>query len=793
VKFGHRQSRPDAAALQEPVLVGLLELQVESAACLREVICFQTAVGDCSVILDDGLADLRRVFDGQALLMERLGVSGLGLRPRDPDTSVLPLHVSDEVEAHFSASGRPVAPDSSAVFEKAGFIVGIEEYRREEHLFAVDSSVAPIASVVVITSVEHESEIHEHVRFGRTAVIETIERWAGQVAAEIERLKRTQALEAMSEIATRASSPNIVDHFSLGPTGPRMIEQSRADFDGYAEHLRRGWDLAAVCVHGLVLGHLTLLAASGPEGEEIDIAASVDRKGGFPSFREPVAEERDDGSVVCGYRFNFRQRNHWGLLTVVSRVPLSQHDHMMLSQLARSIGGMIEVAVSVNQEVVSNFIDRKTQRPNETVMFGALAQLLESERWGALVFLGFVDRLKYFESLDTLTLAGLFTATLDDINDELVEHDGRVIAGILTGSILYVLCEGSFATQAEKDEFAARLRRATSRPKVIGRQRRIQPEIAVGAVRIEPSRDVDTIVSRAYSALDHANETKSDHVEWAQQDPAIVRSKRLALEMEFKEALEHGQIVSYFQPEYSLRDGRLLSFESLVRWEHPDRGLLGPNDFIPIAEASGLIVENDLQRLRHSAATAVAWGLGERGPEMRVNLSSATLHLAGMAHRILGICDDERLARSQLVVEVTETAILRNLPLAVAQLRELRVAGVGVALDDFGVGESSLARLRSLPVSIVKLDRQFVSPLPGDRSDRAFVEAVRTMIRAIDLEITAEGVENEGQRDCLLEVGVDRAQGFLFSKPLPAEEARALLSRVDADPAGVASPSGSSV
>ena len=138
--------------------------------------------------------------------------------------------------------------------------------------------------------------------------------------------------------------------------------------------------------------------------------------------------------------------------------------------------------------------------------------------------------------------------------------------------------------------------------------------------------------------------------------------------------------------------------------------------------------------------------------------------------------------RKLSVVEVTETAILRNLTLAIAHLGELRDAGVGVALDDFGVGESSLARLRTLPVSIVKLDRQFVKPLPGDRSDRAFVEAVRTMIRSIDLDITAEGVENEAQRECLLAVGVDRAQGFLFSEPLPETEARRLLESTRTPP-----------
>lgn len=757
-----------------PVVEGLLELQVASAATLRAIIEFQTAIAACAAPPGSDGIEMSSVLEAHTVLLERLGFAAIGIQFAGWSDEPQPILVGSPIRSGGIAS--------DGLFGADGVIVGETTYRCTESPFEHENTPC---LVVYLLPDEEEVEVHEHVRFGRRAVTEAIELWMRRVVAERQRAKRASALETMAQISATASSPQTTDYFALGPSAPRLIEEGRERLDAYVEQIRSGWGLDAVRVHGLAMGQLTLLAAAGRPDEEIDLPLAVDRSGGFPVFAPGAVAASPDtpgSGRIHGFRFNFRHRLHWGLLTVVCRGPLSEEDRVSLTQVAGAIGAMIEVAHAVNNEVTSNYLDRKTQRPNESVMFGALEQVLAEGRTGALVLLGFVDRLKYFESLDTLTLAGLFTATLDDLDAELVGHDGRIIAGILTGSILYVLAEGSFASAEEKDAFAERLRRATARPKLIGRGQRIQPEIAVGAVRLEPGRDVDAVVSRAYSALDEANERKSRLVEWAHQDTAIVRSKRLALEMEFKAALEQHQIVSFFQPEYSLSDGRLLSFESLVRWDHPERGLVGPNEFIPTAESSGLIVENDLQRLRHSVAVAVAWGLAEAGPEMRVNLSSATLHIDGLARKILDICDEEGLARSQLVVEVTETAILRNLTLAIAHLGELRDAGVGVALDDFGVGESSLARLRTLPVSIVKLDRQFVKPLPGDRSDRAFVEAVRTMIRSIDLDITAEGVENEAQRECLLAVGVDRAQGFLFSEPLPETEARRLLESTRTPP-----------
>jgi EAL domain-containing protein (putative c-di-GMP-specific phosphodiesterase class I) len=162
---------------------------------------------------------------------------------------------------------------------------------------------------------------------------------------------------------------------------------------------------------------------------------------------------------------------------------------------------------------------------------------------------------------------------------------------------------------------------------------------------------------------------------------------------------------------------------------------------------------------------------------LRVNLSSTTMHHPMLAERILTICADNRMAFTQLCVEVTETSVMRDEQLGIVHLRELRRHGVGVALDDFGIGSSSLARLRSLPITVVKMDRAFVTPLPGDAGDRAFVAAIASMAHAVDLDITAEGVETEQQRNALIELGFGKAQGFLFAAPLSPQDVADLLHR----------------
>ena len=769
--FGRQDRNPDAN--RDP-LSALIELQAKSAQCHRELLEFQSSLASRFPSRYEFLESLHWALSGSSELLVDLGVIAVALRWENPPEFVLDVR---EARAYWSE------------FEGGKFfcdeIVGPESLDPSEghqvHEIVFDGEVPPgCCSLVFLTRREIEAELHEYVRFGRRELGRAVELWLSGVEERRRRDQRLDALEKLGGLERAVVRALNFDVFSTGSFSTDLIAQSISTAHEYLAEIRCGWDLETVECFGLPKGQPAVLGRTGREELWLEQPPAVVLSQDLPSYASPHASDGaldvEDGRFVrTSFPFNFRNHVGWGMLTVVSVGPLPSGDLVSLTSVAQGVGSIVESVFFINSQLKSSFIDLKSDRPNEAAMNASLQQLRSEGRPYALVLLGVVDRLKYFESFDARTLADFFATTIDNIYSEMKGHSGRVLAGIVTGSILYLVCESSFEEQATRDELVARLRRATSRSRLIASEPRVEMQFALGAVEASATANISQVLGAGYSALHEATHSDSSNVTWVVSESPGAAGTRLQRELELKRALETDQMVSFFQPEYSLRDGSLLSFESLARWEHPERGLLGPGEFIPLAERSGLITESDLQRLRYSAATAVSWGLAASGPEMRVNLSAATLHIEGLASRILEICDAEGLSYRQLVIEVTETAVLRNRKVAQSELATLRAAGVGVALDDFGAGESSLARLKSIPASIVKLDRQFVAALPGGRSDRAFIRAIQMLASAVDLELTAEGIETVAQRDCLLEAGVERGQGFLFSKPVAAPAARQLL------------------
>jgi len=773
-----RRSRSSSAdGGVEFALESLIELQVQSATSLRRLVGLQGALTGCSPNLDTCVDELSGVLASHGELLADLDVFAVALRLDDS---------AEDGSASQRSSGIWSAFDEGSLvcveLFRAAPVGDSNELESHEVIFA--EGVPPtFHSLVYLTPAKAAVEIHEHVHFGRREVMEAVERFFNAVETHRRSLDRIEALHEMGVIGRTATSAWNVDHFALDSLAQRVIAYSRERADRYVDQIRIGWQLDAVELFGLPLGAPTCLAQSGIPALWLEEAPDSDRGEDFPAFRssETVRDAATGGDasgrIQIVLPFDFQRRPNWGALVITSSRLLTDDDRVSLTQVAHALGNLLEGVFAARRELDATLRDVNTGLPNEAGLRGALEQLRGDGSPSALVLLGIVDRMKYFETIGLAGLAELFGSAVRELEVEASDLSGRFIGGNLSASIMYGVFEGSFGTRAAKDDLEARLWRALSRLKLSEGGSNFQPEFEVGAVDVDKDAEYTDVIGAAYAALykSMGSETTKEFVHWGVAESGFTERTRLRREIEISTALVDGQFVSFFQPEYSLRDGSLLSFESLVRWEHPERGLIGPDEFIPIVESSGMVVRSDMQQLRNAVAEAVSWGLADSGPHMRVNLSSSSLHHQGLAAQMLEICEEEGLAPAQLVVEVTETAILRNLETAIAQLEELRDAGVGVALDDFGVGQSSLTRLRALPLTIVKLDRQFVTPLPGTRSDRAFVEALRTMISALDLEITAEGVETEAQRDCLLEIGIERAQGYLLGKPVPATEARLLL------------------
>jgi diguanylate cyclase (GGDEF)-like protein/PAS domain S-box-containing protein len=255
--------------------------------------------------------------------------------------------------------------------------------------------------------------------------------------------------------------------------------------------------------------------------------------------------------------------------------------------------------------------------------------------------------------------------------------------------------------------------------------------------------------------------------------------ERLSMTSRLRKALDRGELVLHWQPIVDPRDGALRKLEALVRWQDPFRGLVMPDDFIAFAEETGFVDRVGDWVVGAARDQVLAWErAGYRPPRVTVNVSPRQLRRPDFGQRLLGLVAPDDVA-SRLTVEITESAAMADPLRTDPVLTELVAAGIEVAVDDFGAGYSSLSRLRTMPVQVLKIDKTFLQAVPGDAQATAIVTAIIELARALGMEAVAEGVENEEQRAFLVERGCPLAQGYLLGRPVPAADVEPLLARVE--------------
>ncbi len=377
------------------------------------------------------------------------------------------------------------------------------------------------------------------------------------------------------------------------------------------------------------------------------------------------------------------------------------------------------------------------------------------------------------------------------INDSMGHSQGdellREVARRLTGSVR----EGDTVARHSGDEFTLvlpglrqpldavkagnKLLDVLRQPFVLsGREVVVTASLGI-AVYPEDGTDAEALLKNADSAMYRAKERGRDGYQLFTPDMNARAVERLALEQDLRRAFLQDELRVFFQPIYDSHSQRIVSVEALLRWRRDGR-FVPPADFIPVAEVTGLIMPIGLWMLRRVCTQARTWQrAGHVGLVAAVNLSPRQLQQPGLVEQVRAVLGETGLEPESLEFEITETsAMLVNDELA-QTLRELRQLGVRLAIDDFGVGYSSLAHLKRLPVQSLKIDRSFVHDVPGDPDDTAIATAVIQMAHALQLQVVAEGVENEAQRAFLAERGCDRMQGFLFSPALPPDQLDLLL------------------
>lgn len=301
-------------------------------------------------------------------------------------------------------------------------------------------------------------------------------------------------------------------------------------------------------------------------------------------------------------------------------------------------------------------------------------------------------------------------------------------------------------------------------------------EVVVGAsigISVFPDHgdDQDTLIKCADTAMYHAKESGRNRCKLYDSSLSAKASERFHLERLLRKAIEEQEFELYFQPQINITSGKVCGCETLIRWNNPEHGLIGPMEFIPLAEETGLIIPLGEWVLHQSLISANNWK--SRGIEqitISVNVSSKQLSAGNFAEKVRQLVALTEFQPQRLELEITESAVMENPNQVIAELNQIRDLGVNISLDDFGTGYSSLSYLKKLPVTKVKIDRSFVRDINIDKDDEEIVKAIIAMSRTLGLKVIAEGAETKDHIDFIRRADCDDVQGYYYSRPLPEDD-----------------------
>jgi len=486
--------------------------------------------------------------------------------------------------------------------------------------------------------------------------------------------------------------------------------------------------------------------------------------------------------------------NSWmaGTLAVITflilcgTLSLSVLDARMESKTAQMASSLREANAELQHLVLH---DTLTKLPNRLLLEDRVQQAVqECQRGSSHCAVLFVD-LDRFKTL----------------NDSLGHFAGdnvlRTVADRLRGAVRiedtvsrlggdeFVILLKHLARPADAVEVARKIIEVLSNPMHLDEHElRLGSSIGI-SVYPEHGDSATRLIANADAAMYHVKKSGRSNFAFFTPEMSTFFPKRLALESELRAALEKGQLVLHYQPKVDMRSGNIVGMEALVRWQHPQRGMIAPSEFIPFAEETGLIVPLGRWVLQEACRQNRAWQeLGIADLVVAVNISGVQFQQRDLVETVADALETSGLAARHLELEITESVVMQNAPEAIVMLEQLHRMGVGLSIDDFGTGYSSLNYLKRFPIDTLKIDQSFIRDISSDNDDAAIVRAIIALAHGMRLRVVAEGVETVGQLEFLRALGNDQYQGYLYSKPLPAAEMEMrLLAKAEGgrDPDGV--------
>ena len=478
-------------------------------------------------------------------------------------------------------------------------------------------------------------------------------------------------------------------------------------------------------------------------------------------------------------------------------------DRWLHRQVVAVEGGVVAIVRDISERKLAEerirhmaHHDELTGLPNRSLLRERLDQaILHARRHQRAVGVAFID-------LDSFKL----------VNDGLGHNAGDELLRVVGARMLACLRDEDTLSRFGGDEFVIiladqgadddalvpvldRVREAVTEPVLLGGQE-VQVSCSMGVVMYpRDGTDPNTLLMNADAAMYRAKELGHNNYQFytremnasVEEKLMLLEGLRAALESTLADPHGEGQFMLHYQPKVDLRSGRIFGVEALIRWRHPEQGVVSPLRFIGLAEESGLILGIGAWVLQTACRQAVAWRRAGLPPiSVSVNVSPRQFEDKRLVERVASALRESGLPAGALELEVTEGLIMRDLAQSVEKMRELKAMGVSLSIDDFGTGYSSLSALKSFPISTLKIDKSFIRDLADNPDDQAIALAVISLGHRLNLRVIAEGVETEQQRDFLRANECDEMQGYLFSRPLSAAGVAELLGREALAPTEIA-------